>query len=816
MTDWQDGREISKPQSDDATLQGGSNGRVYRVSPDRPVPAHNLRLQPTSLIGREHELRTIREDLLSDEIRLLTLTGPAGVGKTRLALAVAECVRSHFPHGVWLVELASVRDPDQVSSTIAQVLGLGEARYRAQAAVLQTNLVNRKALLILDNFEQVLPAATQIADLLATCPDVKIVATSRTRLRLRWEHVRQIHPLSCERASSRLTIEEIAELPAVALFVRRARASRPSFALTTENVEAVVTLCADLDGLPLAIELAAARANALTPNELIEWIERSRPGLGWDAQDLPPRHQTLRAALEWSYALLTPAEQALLRRLSAFVDGWTLEAAATITRVQTLGLDPQVGLASLVDASLLNASANGQGESRYTMLDVTHEVASDLLAASGEGDETRSLHADYFAMLADRARRGLEGGGRQCEWFTCLELDHENLRAALGWAARLDDRALQLRVASDLAYFWWANDYLHEGREWLADALASSPDAPAAARARGLEAIGLLTAYLGELQSATDHLEEAAALARQLGDGHSAIGAVGALVRVASLQARPERHATLAVAIDAARPSADPWSLSFALQGLGSLAYEAENLAAARTHLEEAVGICRRMEDQFGLANALGTLTLVEHDSGDRGRAVALAREALELARQLGSLRTIARCTHVVVFISGASAPAAVLSRLLGAAESLRSTANFRLSPLHQSLVDEIVDATREQLGEQTFAEAWIEGRTMPLDDLVVTGLAALEATPNAQRPAPASRADQPTHGVLSPREYEVLQHVAEGLTNRQIADRLIISVATVNYHVTSVLYKLGADNRTQAVMLASQRGLISDITGPT
>ncbi len=452
---------------------------------DRPVPSHNLRLQPTRLVGRESELRAARQQLLDDETRLLTLTGPAGVGKTRLALALAHEVRPVFPDGVWLVELAAVEDPEQVPAAIAQVLGLPETESRVAGAVLQAYLASRQLLLVLDNFEQVLSAATQIADLLATCPGLKILATSRTRLRLRWERVRPVRPLAWTATPPPATIEAVAELPAVTLFVERAQASHPGFALTPENVAEVQALCQHLEGLPLAIELAAAHANILTLDEMIGWTGHRLTVLGWEAHDLPARHQTLRAALEWSYELLPAAEQALLRRLSVFSGGWTLDAARAVSGVDALRLDPRDGLAALVDASLLQVSQNDNGETRFGMFETLREFVGEFLASSDEQDETLRRHAEYFATLADAAKLGLEGGGQQHRWFEHLDLEHENLRAALGWATRTGDSKLQLRLASSLAHFWWSRGYLSEGREWLASALARGPDAPAEARLEG-------------------------------------------------------------------------------------------------------------------------------------------------------------------------------------------------------------------------------------------------------------------------------------------------------------------------------------------
>jgi non-specific serine/threonine protein kinase len=673
---------------------------------------------------------------------------------------------------------------------------------------LQAYLHQQQLLLVLDNFEQVLAAAPQLAELLAACSGLKLLVTSRTRLRLRWEHTLPLAPLAVPDPEAPPTVEALATMPAVALFVERARASSPSFALTAVNAPAVATLCRHLDGLPLALELAAARVNVLTPTEMLAWAERRLPVLGWDARDLPPRQRSLRATLAWSYELLPTAEQTLFRRLAAFAGTWTREAAEAVTGLQELGLDPLDSLTRLSDASLIQVRQGEGEEPRFSLLEMVREFAAEKLQASGERAALERRHAAYYLGLAERAAPALEGP-EQRVWFHRLEQEHANLRAALGWSANEGAAESELRLAGSLAYFWWQSGCWQEGQAWLEDALARHPDRRDALRQRALEGLGLLTAHLGQYDVGTARLEEAVALAQDLGDGPGLVRALGTLSLLAYLQGQTARWPSLAAEPDAACSGADPRTLSFALTGLGLLAHEAGEQVRATSYLEEALAMSQRAGNESGMASALGGLVLVAQAQGDWARAVRLLTEGLQLARELGYPRGLARYAHVVVGVSAAWAPAPVLARLLGAADAQRARASFPLSPRHQAAYDQLVAAVRGNLGDEAFAASWAAGCALSVDQIVEEALALLEVPPTEddglESPPQAPRAK----GLLSPREQEVLELVAEGLTNKQIAERLVISQSTAKYHLTSLLNKLGADNRTQAVAHATQQGLV-------
>jgi predicted ATPase/transcriptional regulator with XRE-family HTH domain len=435
--------------------------------------SNNLPAQPTRLIGREIEVACVCDLLRHPDRRLITLTGPGGIGKTRLALQVAGELLDEFAHGVWFVNLAPIGDPALVIATIAQALGIKKNGVQLIAESLKAYLREKQLLLLLDNFEQVVEAAVQVADLLAAAPGLKVLVTSRAALHLSGEHELMVPPLALPERQSNMDVARLTQYEAVRLFIERARAVRADFAVTNENAPAVAEICHRLDGLPLAIELAAARVKLFPLQPLLARLSSRLTFLTGGARDLPARQQTIRALIDWSYELLDGAEKALFARLGVFVGGSTLEAAEVVCNVDdNLLLKVADGVASLLDKSLLRQVEAGNSEQRFTMLETIREYALERLAANGEEETIRQQHAAYFLALAQAAEPMLSSARRPM-WLEQLETEHDNFRAVLSWSrARSDDSRYELRLTAALWWFWYFRGHASEGHRWLEDALA--------------------------------------------------------------------------------------------------------------------------------------------------------------------------------------------------------------------------------------------------------------------------------------------------------------------------------------------------------
>jgi predicted ATPase/DNA-binding CsgD family transcriptional regulator len=801
------------------------------------LPPNNLPLQAAGLIGREREIRECSDLLRRPDLGLLTLTGTAGTGKTRLALHLAHALLAEFEDGVFLVSLTALADPTLVAPGLALALGLKDLGQKPVLELLKDWLSRRRVLLVLDNFEQVVAAAPLLTELLMAAPALKILVTSREVLRVYGEREYAVAPLALPDLKELPSLEQLARNSAVSLFVQRARSVKPDFSLTDANAQAVAEICIRLDGLPLAIELAAARSKLFTPQALLARLCNRLDLLVSNLRDLPLRQQKLRSAFDWSYDLLEPAERTLFTWLAVFVKGFTLEAAETVcgglVSPETLNDHAMLDiLSSLVDKSMLQLAAGKDNEPRFVMLSTLREYAEERLNTSTQAQLLRLRHAEYFLSLAEKAEPALIGPD-QTGWVAQLDREHANFRAALGWL--LENPAIEVtesgpqagvpapflemaaRLAGSLARFWHIRNHLTEslrGFEAVLAKITNRRSLPLAVMRKTLCGAAAMAYLKGQYDRALAWYQEALDLNRAAGDNLGVATVLRDMGLVVAYAGNCE--AALALfeeALAVQKQLNDRWGMGVTLLNQGLAAFGADNLALSSASLEAALALFSELKETRGSSYALNNLGYVAILKGDLPGAVESLLASLKLKQSFNDRLGIAWSLDGLASVLARQGQFEKAARFLGAANKLRELVSSPLTYFGRKLNDPTSGLIRAGLDEETYKQALANGYALSPDEMLAEALRLELAAPASKlekkapvkpvavspvRRSPGLSGNMPPWprpsslkliDNLTTREIEVLRTVAQGLSNQQVAEKLVIATRTVNVHLTSIYF---------------------------
>jgi predicted ATPase/DNA-binding CsgD family transcriptional regulator len=834
------------PQNLDA--KDGAPPTVTAATAIRP---HFAVPQPlTPLIGRGTELGTIRDLLDRTDVHLVTLTGPGGAGKTRMSIEIGHLERANFGDGVVFVPLANLTTTDAMLGAVAQALGIREERGGSLAEAIGSVASNLDVLLILDNLEQIDNPVPALSLLFDNAPEIRVLATSRSALRIRGEHEVGIEPFATPDPARLPALDELAANPAVALFVDRASSVKPTFALASDNAADIAEICRRLDGLPLAIELAAARSKLLSPAQMLPRLANRLQLLTSGPRDLPERQQTLRDAIAWSHDLLPEREQLLFLRMAVFAGGATVDEVTIIA-----GFDQDNvfdDLAALVDHSLVRVVDGADGEARYTMLQTIRDFALELLDQSGETNAIRGHMIEHYVALSDTIKSELVGAG-SAHWLKVVQAEIDNLRSAHRWAAEHEDAVSAQRIASALPRFWEVQGNFSEGRSWLTASLAIGDD-PTLDRAHALIGLATLARRQGDYESAIASYEEGLAIFRSLDDRSgiaTALNNLGVVAQdqgdygrarellteaqqyFASIDDRPRnasalnnlglvarRQGDMEGAVRLYEQSLALWTelgdqlrRALCLNNLGVVAYYLGDNETAENRYREALGVYRQMEDRSGAALTLNNLAEVLRDRGDYPQAMTAWQESLALRSVQGDRVGIAACLTGIGRIAATSGLNDLAARLFATALRLQAETGISLAPNERDAQEHAIAELKRAYPAADFQRSWDAGNAMPLATLLEEVANSTETLIDAS----ARVASQPSAPVksaaaeagLTRREIDVLRLLVDGLSDREIGDALFISHRTAMTHVANILGKLNLESRTAAAAFALRNNLV-------